>query len=453
VVIDCDRKPNGPDGVAAFKTLCTEQGIDLSAAFAVHSPSGGVHLYFRTETPYSNSRGSLPDGIDVRGVGGYVIPPGAVLPDGRSCRHVAGSWDAIPPLPDALASLLREKRRSAPASLPESRLERPVTERERAFANAALADEVAKLTRMREGQGRNRALNEGAFSLGTMDGWIDLNEVANALLQASIAKGYAAKDGLEAAKRTIESGLLAGQQHPPPLLSSPEHVQAINIRPMIDNGIAAYKAKHSVAASAKRSVSVLQGSETEAQPITWLWDGYLPLGKLTLLAGAGGTGKSTIAFSLAGTITTGGTWPDGSRCNAAGNVLIWSGEDDPADTIKPRLMAVGANDRRYGIINGVIEQGVRCPFDAARDLDGLRETITSIGGVSLLIIDPIVSVVTGDMHKANDVRRSLQAIVDFASEMNCAVLGITHFAKGTAGRTRQSASSARRHLRRLHAWC
>jgi hypothetical protein len=122
VVIDCDRKPNGPDGVAAFKTLCTEQGIDLSATFAVHSPSGGVHLYFRTETPYSNSRGSLPDGIDVRGVCGYVIPPGAVLPDGRSCRHVAGSWDAIPPLPDALASLLREKRHSAPASLPESRL-------------------------------------------------------------------------------------------------------------------------------------------------------------------------------------------------------------------------------------------------------------------------------------------------------------------------------------------
>ena len=57
-----------------------------------------------------------------------------------------------------------------------------------------------------------------------------------------------------------------------------------------------------------------------------------------------------------------------------------------------------------------------------------------IGGVSLLIIDPIVTAVTGDMHKANDVRRSLQAIVDFAAETNCAVIGITHFAKGTAGK-------------------
>jgi putative DNA primase/helicase len=67
-------------------------------------------------------------------------------------------------------------------------------------------------------------------------------------------------------------------------------------------------------------------------------------------------------------------------------------------------------------------------------MDRLRDAVMQIGGVSLLIVDPIVTAVTGDMHKANDVRRSLQAIVDFASEMNCAVLGITHFAKGTAGK-------------------
>jgi hypothetical protein len=119
----------------------------------------------------------------------------------------------------------------------------------------------------------------------------------------------------------------------------------------------------------------------------------------------------------------------------ASNVLIWSSEDDPADTIKPRLMAVGANEQRYGVIQGVTdEHGLSCPFDAGRDMDGLRESVRGIGGISLLIIDPIVSAVSGDMHKANDVRRSLQSIVDFAAEMNCAVLGITHFAKGTAGK-------------------
>jgi AAA domain/Bifunctional DNA primase/polymerase, N-terminal len=434
VVIDCDRKPSGVNGVAAFHALCAEQRIDLSNAFVVESPSGGLHFYFSTQTPYSNSRGSLPAGIDVRGVGGYVIAAGAVLPDGRCYRHLAGSWDALPPLPDALAAFLREKHALASLGLPESHAAPPVTDRERAFAQAALADECAKLTDMREGQGRNRALNEAAYSLGTMDGWIDLSAVANALFEASIVNGYVSKDGDEAAKRTIASGLIAGRESPRPMLSLPSHIEAIDISGMIRNGIEAYKAKHSVVASAKRSVSVLQGSEIQAQPITWLWDGYLPLGKLTLLAGAGGTGKSTIAFSLAGTITNAGHWPDGTCCHVAGNVLIWSSEDDPADTIKPRLMAVDANEWRYGVINGVVEEGVRCPFDAARDMDGLREAITRIGGISLLVIDPIVSAVTGDMHKANDVRRSLQTIVDFAAEMNCAVLGITHFAKGTAGK-------------------
>ncbi|WP_263355500.1 AAA family ATPase, partial [Acidicapsa acidisoli] len=210
------------------------------------------------------------------------------------------------------------------------------------------------------------------------------------------------------------------------------------VRQSIANMLARFKekqSKSSVTASGKRTVSLLQGSQISERPITWLWDGYLPSGKLTLLAGAGGTGKSTIAFNLASTITNGSNWPDGSRLTNPGNVLIWSSEDDPADTIKPRLMAVGANDTRYGVISGTIdEQGLRCPFDAALDMDGLRAAVKSIGGISLLIIDPIITAVTGDMHKANDVRRDLQTIVDFAAEMNCAVLGITHFAKGTAGR-------------------
>jgi RecA-family ATPase len=98
-------------------------------------------------------------------------------------------------------------------------------------------------------------------------------------------------------------------------------------------------------------------------------------------------------------------------------------------------MAVGANLSRCGIISGAIdEKGERIPFDAARDMEQLRESIEQIGGVSLLIIDPIVTAVSGDMHKANDVRRSLQSIVDFAAETGCAVLGITHFAKDTAGK-------------------
>ena len=72
-IIDCDRKPNAPDGVAAFHALCAAHSIDLSGAFVVETPSGGLHYYWRSETPYGNSRGSLPAGIDVRGKGGYPL--------------------------------------------------------------------------------------------------------------------------------------------------------------------------------------------------------------------------------------------------------------------------------------------------------------------------------------------------------------------------------------------
>jgi putative DNA primase/helicase len=326
--------------------------------------------------------------------------------------------------------LLRPKGQEAVCEATAGPLEPPATEWEQAYARAALADAVAKLRTMRKGEQRNIALNNAAFALSQMEGWIDLSEIAASLFQAAIDSGYVAQDGERAAKETIESGINAGRKQPRSRLSTDNSI----VQPMIE----AHKAKQAAAnaqSSGKRSVTLIQGSEIRERPVTWLWDQYLPLGKLTLLAGAGGTGKSTIAFNLAGTVTTGGTWPDGSRCRNAGNVLIWSSEDDPADTIKPRLMAVGADEHRYGIIAATIdEKGISYPFDAARDMDALREAVKSIGGLSLLIIDPVVSAVTGDMNKSNEVRRSLQTIVDFAAEMNCAVLGITHFAKGTAGR-------------------
>jgi putative DNA primase/helicase len=433
VVIDCDRKPSAPDGVAAFHSLCAAHSINLSGAFVVETPSTGLHFYFRSDTAYGNSRGSLPAGIDVRGKGGYVIAPGAILPDGRAYKLVHGSWDAVPALPDALAALLRPKVSSAPAQ--SAHAPHSATERECAYAAQALTDEIFKLEALKPGDGRNHALNVAAHSMGTMSGagWIDAVTVSQALLNASSANGHTSKHGEQQTIKTIESGLSAGMMKPrEPLAAVPN----IDISAMIANSIATYKRKDSqVAVAGKRSVTLVQCSTIEATKITWLWNGFIPQGKLTLLAGAGGTGKSTLAFSFAGTVSNGGVWPDGTRCDAAGNVLIWSSEDDAADTIVPRLLAVGANLQRCGIISGAIdENGLRCPFDAARDMARLREAINHIGGVSLLIIDPIVTAVTGDMHKANDVRRDLQPIVDFAAETNCAVFGITHFAKGTAGK-------------------
>lgn len=186
------------------------------------------------------------------------------------------------------------------------------------------------------------------------------------------------------------------------------------------------------AAGAMPAVRLLRGDKVKLEPVRWAWRWYLPLGMLTILCGAPGCGKTTIALSLAATITRGGTWPDGSRCTAAGDVVIWSGED--AHTVAAaRLRAAGADMTRVHFVDG-FTSGDGEAFDPGRDMLLLEATAERLAAPRLLILDPIVSAVAGDGNKSNDVRRSLQPVVDLAQRLGCAVLGITHFSKGTAGR-------------------
>ena len=179
-------------------------------------------------------------------------------------------------------------------------------------------------------------------------------------------------------------------------------------------------------------VVLLNGAHLVPQPISWLWREWLALGKLHILAGAPGQGKTTIALAMAATVTSGGRWPDGSRC-ARGHVLIWSGEDDPADTLLPRLIAAGADKTRVHFVSGTRTNGELQPFDPACDMSQLAELAARIGNVRLIVVDPVVSAVTGDSHKNTEVRRALQPLVDLASTMGAALIGISHFSKGGQG--------------------
>lgn len=182
------------------------------------------------------------------------------------------------------------------------------------------------------------------------------------------------------------------------------------------------------------SAKLTKASTINPLAIKWLWPQWIASGKLTILAGAGGTGKTTVALNLAATLTNGGEWPDGANCTQEGNVLIWSSEDDAADTLIPRLIAAGADMDKVHIIEGRVgPKGQLESFDPATDLDAFRRSVSSIDGISLLILDPIVNLIKGDMHKANDVRRSLQGVLDFAEDTGCSILAISHFNKGSAG--------------------
>jgi len=183
-----------------------------------------------------------------------------------------------------------------------------------------------------------------------------------------------------------------------------------------------------------KAVQLICGASIKPQRIDWLWPDWLAAGKLHILAGAPGTGKTTLALALAAALTTAGRWPDGAPVPSAGNVLIWSGEDDPIDTLAPRLIACGADMTKIHFVSSVRQGSDIRPFDPANDMRELAEAAIRVGDVRMLICDPVVSAVTGDSHKNTEVRRALQPLVDLGIELGCAILGISHFSKGSQGR-------------------
>lgn len=182
------------------------------------------------------------------------------------------------------------------------------------------------------------------------------------------------------------------------------------------------------------SLQLIDASTIKPEPVRWLWPGWLARGKLHVIAGAPGTGKTTAALSWCASITRGAAFPDGTKPDKPGRVLIWSGEDDPADTLVPRLQAAGADLARVQFVGEVSEDGKRFAFDPARDVQTLAAALANNDGIELIVIDPLVSAVAGDSHKNAEVRRGLQPLVDLSQRVGAALLGVTHYTKGTQGR-------------------
>jgi putative DNA primase/helicase len=179
------------------------------------------------------------------------------------------------------------------------------------------------------------------------------------------------------------------------------------------------------------NVQLTCASDVQMRPIDWLWNGYLPRGMLSLLAGLPGCGKSTLALALAATVTNAGRWPDGTPMYRSGSVLIWSSEDAIDTTLTPRLLANGADLSKVHFVSGSRDaDGSIRPFDPSTDMRLLEEEAANMPDLALLILDPVLSAVGGDSHKAAETRRGLQAVVDMAATRNVAILGISHFRKG-----------------------
>jgi hypothetical protein len=169
-------------------------------------------------------------------------------------------------------------------------------------------------------------------------------------------------------------------------------------------------------------------------PVRWLVPGYIPTGKLTLLAGDGGHGKSTITLDLTGSVTSGRcafgmTYPDPVR----GSVLLISCEDDFGDTVRPRLDVAGADlDRVYRV------DGVRGPDGKVQGFNllcfaQLRDHLLAHPEIALVVIDPAGAYIGGtgiDDHKDSELRALLGPLAQLAADTDTAVILVKHFNKG-----------------------
>jgi hypothetical protein len=186
-------------------------------------------------------------------------------------------------------------------------------------------------------------------------------------------------------------------------------------------------------------LTFLRADHVEPKPLNPLWPGRMYIGKLTTLAGMPDQGKSVVTCDIAARVTRGDEWPDGSGRAPEGSVIILSAEDDPEDTIAPRLLAAGAVMERVYILNSlVVTKLAKRMFNIAEDLARLTAFVKVHPDVRALFIDPANAYMgtskEHDSFRDSDVRAVLGPLKEWAEEHQIAVIIITHFKKGGTGR-------------------
>ncbi len=185
------------------------------------------------------------------------------------------------------------------------------------------------------------------------------------------------------------------------------------------------------ALESEHGLVVTRMADIEMRAVEWLWPDRIAIGKLTEFAGQGGIGKSTLLFDIAARVSRGEAWPDHPARGVAQSVFILSAEDDPADTIKPRLQAAGADMGKIFFLSMIrLQGGGAREFDLQADIARLVERIHQIGDVGLVAIDPITAYLgKANVNSDTAVRKVLKPLGDAAARTRVAILGSNHFSK------------------------
>lgn len=485
LVIDLDRKTGAPDGVAYFAELLEQNAVAHDGGapvgvVAVRTPSTGLHIY--TRQPEGERLGNSPGllkghGVDVRGAGGYVLAPGATLPDGRRYAYEGAPRLGAGPLvvaPEWLLNLVRSKSpgkakasaatpthcaSSSPVSLPVALA--PFNEADRPWLMAAIADEAAHFAQLQSG-GRNGILNEKAFGLGgyLREGF-DREIMVTALLEAAKTCGYVTKHGLADTLATINRSITEGSQkrrdtkserQPPIAFEGEAEGLAILQRKIQERDAAAAGAGLPISgggfspsaapfpatlAAPAAPFPTFDASIFEGQPVPereWLVPDFIPANAVTLFGGDGGTGKSLLALQLAVASVTGGDWL--GMPVRPGQVLYLSAEDERGEFHRRLSHITKAQDFSYKHLKG-LTVATLAGLDAtlatfSREgmkttpvFDELHKTL-SCHRPMLLVLDNLADVFGGDEIKKHEVRAFMNRLSGLAIEFNMTVLLLAH---------------------------
>jgi hypothetical protein len=181
--------------------------------------------------------------------------------------------------------------------------------------------------------------------------------------------------------------------------------------------------------------------DVQPEPITWLWPGHIPIGKLTLFVGDPGEGKSYTTEDLAARVSRGASWPDGEP-GVLGNSIILTAEDGLADTVRPRIDLLDGDPGRVVILTGIGDPERPSSFNLARDLVHLEDAVLKTRAI-LVVVDPVSAYLEGvESHRDADVRSVLAPLCAMAERNRVAIVGVMHLNKSDAQKALYRASGS-----------
>lgn len=178
----------------------------------------------------------------------------------------------------------------------------------------------------------------------------------------------------------------------------------------------------------KTELKIIRMSEVESQEVKWLWYPFIPYGKLTIIQGDPGDGKTTLVLNIAAKLSKGECLDSDMDVQEPVNVIYQTAEDGLADTVKPRLELAGADCEKILVID---ESDKSLSMADERLEEALAKT-----GAKVLILDPIQAYLGGgmDMNRANEARDMTKKLGALAEKYQCAILLIGHMNKASGNK-------------------